>query len=238
MFFKIKIVNIRGLCMKIYAVNIEDISEDELDSLIKKVPEEKQARINKFMVKKDKIRALISEILLRTVLDKQFGINNEDIVILKNKYGKPYLKGNEDINFNISHSGDFVVCAVDDKPIGIDIEQIIDIDYKSIAESFFSKDEVQFILNASDENKLHRFYEVWTLKESYIKAKGMGLSIPLNSFCFNFDDYNIKLVGNENGYVFKQFNLFSGYKMAVCSLNKKDISDIIEIKQGILINEF
>lgn len=224
--------------MKVYATRIENISEWELNCATEKITKERRDKINKFINKKDKIRSLIAEILLRTILVEELGLNNINFAIRKNKYGKPYLEEGGEVNFNISHSGDLVVCAVDNKPIGIDIEQILEIDYQSIVESFFSKSDVEFILSAGNENKLERFYEIWTLKESYIKAKGMGLSIPLKSFGFKFQDNSIRLINDEDKYNFKQFNMFEGYKMSVCSLSKEITNKIIEVNQNILIHKY
>jgi len=132
--------------MKIYVVKILDISESELNNLTRYIDAEKKYKINKFINKKDKIRSLISEILIRNIIFENLNINNRDIIFEKNVQGKPCLKGYSNFNFNLSHSGDFVVCAIDNKPIGIDIEKIESIDHKGIAQSFFSKDEYDFIL--------------------------------------------------------------------------------------------
>lgn len=108
--------------MKIYAVEISDITEEVLNKLCLFIDPEKEYKIKRLVNKKDKIRTLIGEILIRTIVIEELGIINKHIIFEKNKYGKPYLKGYENFNFNISHSGKFVVCAIDDKSIGIDIE--------------------------------------------------------------------------------------------------------------------
>lgn len=227
--------------MKIYVVKILDISESELNNLTRYIDAEKKYKINKFINKKDKIRSLISEILIRNIIFENLNINSRDIIFEKNVQGKPYLKGYSNFNFNLSHSGDFVVCAIDNKPIGIDIEKIESIDHKGIAQSFFSKDECDFILKGDLQAQIDKFYEIWTLKESYIKADGRGLTIPLKSFSINIDEYeNIELITKNElkKCNFKKFNIESEYKMAVCSLNKGIPNNIITINQKCLIDSY
>lgn len=101
--------------MKIYSVKTSDIKEEKLDNICLSIDSEKRCRIEKFINKKDKIRSLIGEILIRTIIAKGLGIKNRQIAFAKNQYGKPYLKEHPEFDFNMSHSGDFVVCAIDDK---------------------------------------------------------------------------------------------------------------------------
>ncbi|MBC2581856.1 4'-phosphopantetheinyl transferase superfamily protein [Clostridium sp. DJ247] len=227
--------------MKIYVVRILDISEKNLDKLCLLIDSEKKCKIEKFKNKKDKVRTLIGEILIRTIIAEELGIRNKHITFKKNKYGKPYLKGLQKFNFNISHSGDFVVGAIDEKPIGIDIEEVKCIEYEDIAKSFFTISELDYIVKNDLDIRLSKFYEIWTLKESYIKCCGQGLTIPLKSFSIDIDKFeNIKvIIDNEhNDYIFKKFDMESGYKIAVCSLNKEISNSIIIIDQNSLINKY
>lgn len=225
--------------MEIYLVKISDIIEHKYNRLCSKIDKSKKLRIYSYINERDKIRTLIGEVLIRSIINKKLNLNNDCIKLEQNKYGKPYLKGYPYFNFNISHSEEYIVCAIDDKPIGIDIESIKPIEYKNIAKSFFSISEYNYISTADICIQLSRFYEIWTLKESYIKCCGEGLSIPLNSFSIKIDQ-NVKIISdnNKNLYTLKRFNIESGYKMAVCSLNKEITSDIIIIDQNRLINEY
>lgn len=227
--------------MKIYVLKILDISEENLYKLCLMIGSEKKYKIEKFINKKDKIRSLIGEVLIRTIITEELGISNKYISFDKNKYGKPYLQEYPKFNFNISHSGDFVVCAIDNKPIGIDIEEIRDIEYEEISKNFFSVSEYDYIVKKNLDVELNKFYEIWTLKESYIKCCGQGLLLPLNSFSIDIDKYqDIKVIidSEHKEYVFKRFNIRSGYKMAVCSLNKEISNNVIMIDQNSLINNY
>ncbi len=227
--------------MEIYAIKISDISEEKLNELCLLIDSEKKYKVNKFINKKDKVRTLIGEILIKNIIAKELEISNKYIKFSKNQYGKPYLKDYPNFNFNISHSGDYVLCAVDNKPIGIDVEEVKYIEYEEIAKSFFTRSEFDYIVRKDLNNQLSKFYEVWTLKESYIKCCGQGLSMPLKSFSIELDQYeNIKVIINNKykEHTFKIFDIELGYKMAVCSLNKEISNNIIRVDQNSLINKY
>ncbi|WP_459500588.1 4'-phosphopantetheinyl transferase family protein [Bacillus sp. C1] len=226
--------------MEIYAVKILNIEKERLDQLCLWIDLEKKCKIEKFINQKDSVRTLIGEILIRTIIAAELKIKNKDIKFQKNEYGKPSLKEYPEFHFNISHSGDFVVCAIDDKPIGIDIEEIRHIEYEEIARNFFTLNEFEYIMKQNLNDGLSKFYEIWTLKESYIKCCGQGLSIPLKSFSFEIKHMeNIKVITNHvyKGYKFKIFNML-GYKMAVCSFNKEISDNIVFIDQKHLIEDY
>lgn len=226
--------------MQIYGVKILDIENEELEYLISTISWEKREKIKKFWNKKDKIRSLIGEVLVRTKLSKIYAIENKKIIFEKNNFGKLYIKGKSNCNFNISHSGEWIICAIDSKPIGIDVEKIKCIEYEEIVKNFFSSNEIDYIMNRDKNLRLERFYEIWTLKESYIKCCGKGLSIPLKSFSINIGIYNIKVI-KENQYLKYKLEILDidqYYKVAVCSLNKRIPPHITKINQRSLLNEY
>lgn len=226
--------------MEIYAVKVLDISESVLDKLCLLIDEDKKDRIHRFVNKQDKIRALIADILVRFIIMKKLQIKNNNIAFRRNDYGKPFLKGYENFNFNISHSEDFVVCAIDEKPIGIDIEKINQIEYEEICKGFFSMSENDYIEKTLD-NRLSRFYEIWTLKESYIKLCGKGLSTPLRLFSIGIDEnenISVLMENERKEYCFKLFEMDNEYKIAVCSSNREISNNIILINQETLIHNY
>ncbi|MBU3187804.1 4'-phosphopantetheinyl transferase family protein [Clostridium estertheticum] len=227
--------------MKIYLVKILDIKEITLEMLFLFISKEKEDKIKKFVFKKDKIRSIVSEILIRSILCHQLNMENEDIIMIKNKFGKPFIEGHKDFNFNISHSGDWVICVVDDEPIGIDIQEMIYNNYIGLAQNFFGFEEIKFILSENSSECMERFYRIWTLKESYIKAEGRGLSIPLNSFSIIENEFGDIIVSTESlvkKYYFKELCVDNKYKASICSLKPHIPNDIEVISQVNLINKF
>lgn len=147
--------------------------------------EEKQERVNRFRCEDDRKRTVAGEMLARKAVASRCNVPSESIVFGKNENGKPFAE-NLDVQFNISHSEDMVVCAVDDKPVGIDIEKIRQINLK-IAKRVYTQDEIFYLTAGKDlsENQdsfvLERFFELWTAKEAYLKYLGCGIIDNLNT---------------------------------------------------------
>ncbi|HRY52561.1 MAG TPA: 4'-phosphopantetheinyl transferase superfamily protein [Candidatus Portnoybacteria bacterium] len=156
--------------------------------------------------------------LTRKIIATQLKIKAEDIVFKTNKYGRPLLvyPKNKNFDFNLSHSGKRVVLAIADSRVGIDIEEMRPIDLK-IAGDYFHKKETKFV-HSQKGKELESFYQIWTLKESLIKAKGRGLSYSLKNFYFELRNNKIKLYSRfkKQSWRFWVYDLYPGYKIAVC----------------------
>lgn len=208
-----------------YILKIDKVlAKEEFARLLNCVSGEKRERILRFHRSEDAQRTLLGDILSRYALCKRFNLQNKDLVFGVNEYGKPLLPGFQDVHFNISHSGPWVACAVDDKPVGIDVEIIKPMDFK-IAERFFSKDEYHSLMTQPEAMKLNYFYRLWTLKESYIKAEGKGLSIPLDSFSISIGRDSITAVadGETREYRFFQSFLEDTSVYAICTSDRDPI---------------
>jgi 4'-phosphopantetheinyl transferase len=163
--------------VSIITVNPE-LTQEEYDVLLPFVSAEKQERIKKFHFFRDARNCLLGDVLVRAEICRHTGFNNSQLEFSSNEYGKPFLTNDDTIHFNISHAGDYIACVVADEPVGIDVELVKLVDMK-IAERFFTADENTYII---EETHLDRFYEVWTMKESYAKWEGKGLYRHINSF--------------------------------------------------------
>jgi 4'-phosphopantetheinyl transferase len=226
--------------MEIAIVNLENVLEKyKYDRLISCVSIEKREKISKFYRYEDVLRALIGDILIRFLLSKRLKIKNQNLKFGVNKFGKPFLKNYTDVEFNISHSGKWVVCTLDDLPVGIDIEQIKTIDF-GIAERFFSKDEIKSLMSKCIAEREDYFYVLWVLKESYIKAIGKGLSLSLDSFTLYIVEDHITVYPSYESinYYFRQYHIGKDYKMAVCSKKDKFPHNINYININELYEEF
>lgn len=217
--------------MEVYGLNLSgEMDKTSFNELLEFVDAEKKDRIMRFIRFEDAQRALLADLLVRYTLCRKLNINNSCIAFGKNDYGKPFLMNYTGVHFNISHSHAWVVCAVSDIPIGIDIEAIKPIDM-DIAKRFFSKEEYGSLVSKNHVERLQGFFELWSLKESYIKAWGKGLSVPLDSFIIQIGQNDIKVcTDNEyNNCFFKQYDMDKDYKMAVCC-KKGDFPDSVVIK--------
>lgn len=162
---------------------IDDVSESEYEKYYSLLAEEKKKRIDSFRFEKDKRLSVLAEMLAKKMIARHCSIAPEDITIRSDENGKPYaLKS--DTEFNISHSGNMVACALSDRPVGIDIQKMRHIDDK-IIRYVCCADELDYILS-KEELKQRRFFEVWTAKEAYFKCIGTGIT-DLKSISI-FDD--------------------------------------------------
>lgn len=154
--------------------------------------------------------------LLYFVLTRVFGWNPERILLGMNEHGKPYLKTDASLFFNISHSGDWVVCAFSDTEVGVDIERIGK-ERLGVAERFFHPREIAVLREMSEQAEL--FFRYWSAKESVLKYRGTGLSGSLRSFYVRWEGEGAGIYG-ENGRLPLSLNrchVDEGYVCFVCS---------------------
>ncbi len=166
-----------------------------------------------------------ARLLLCKVLAEQYPGIPLPPIMTENQNGKPYLSQGG-IYFNLSHSGDYAALVLSDEEAGIDIEKL-EPPKIAVAKRFFSKPEYDWLARHP-----MNFYELWVLKESYVKALGTGLTTPLSSFSIVVDD-EITLAGDNRGaFGFHLFNQPEGYRLAVCKRGEREECSLIEINIG------
>jgi Phosphopantetheinyl transferase len=146
-----------------------------------------RARAERFYFKRDRNHFIVAHGFLRVILSRYLNIEPDDLRFCYSPYGKPMLAEKFDrdrLCFNLSHSHGLVLYAVTrGREIGIDIERIRpDLACDRIAEAFFSPREVAALRIVPTSRQLEAFFNCWTRKEAYIKARGEGLSFPLDRF--------------------------------------------------------
>lgn len=138
---------------------------------------------------------LINRALVRTSLSQYDGMTDpRDWRFTYATEGRPFIQSpQKELYFSLSHTKGFSVCLVAPFPeIGIDVESTEGLkDIDAIARHFFSPQENIQIESSKDRHQT--FYKFWTLKEAYLKAKGIGITIPLNSFHFELEKDTIRL---------------------------------------------
>ena len=208
--------------IEVYAVKIEkDRIITEFDKIFPLLAPEKKDEITKISPLIKDIYTLLGEAIIRQSISKKINCHTSQIKILTDSFGKPYCKHPESCYFNISHSGEWVVCALENEPVGIDIQKIVKVPRKRmdmIVLRFFHKYEQTRYFNLSVEERENFFFSQWALKESYIKLLGKGLRIPLHSF-FAFLDQTGKGSMPDGKHIryFQQYDIDRNYKMVVCS---------------------
>jgi 4'-phosphopantetheinyl transferase len=145
-------------------------------------------RASRFRFEKDRIQFIACRGLLRHILALYVATDPGQLHLSSNAFGKPQLgtgcEGDEDLRFNYSHSDGYAVFAfAKGREVGVDVELIEpQIAKESIPEHFFTKSEVVALRALPLELQGDAFFKCWTRKEAYIKARGEGFRIPLNSF--------------------------------------------------------
>ncbi|MBL9083382.1 MAG: 4'-phosphopantetheinyl transferase superfamily protein [Planctomycetales bacterium] len=153
---------------------------------------EELARRNRFVFERDRRSFAVSHVLLRRVLSRYAPLAPAEWRFDFNTWGKPRIANpnlERAVYFNLSHTRGAALVGVSyDSEIGVDIEQTErDASCVELADRYFSPTEVRALRELpSSSQQRERFFELWTLKESYIKARGMGLAIPLDQFSFSF----------------------------------------------------
>jgi 4'-phosphopantetheinyl transferase len=143
----------------------------------------------------------ITRALLRTVLSRYENCPPQRWEFGAHDHGRPYIASPDtDLHFNLSHTSEWVVCAISRIPvIGVDIERCNRaVEVRRLAKRFFSPREYRDMLDCPAEDRKQRFFDYWTLKESYIKARGEGISLGLGKFSFGLaEDGNIAIECDE-----------------------------------------
>lgn len=162
---------------QIRCFDITQLQPEDYERLYAQASPERKKRADRYLRKEDSVRCIVAEALLRQVPGFDAGdLEYTDI-------GKPYFKDRKKPYFNLSHSGRWVVIAWGDAPLGIDVEQIrMDGGKEAVARQFYRSDEQAYVFSADGENRAKRFFRIWTMKESYLKYLGTGITSPLNSF--------------------------------------------------------
>lgn len=140
--------------------------------LMQFVSEEKKERILRQRIKQNADNMLVGAVLAKYMLLKFFRISFSAQHISYGHYGKPYLRDYTNAQFNISHSGKFVACAVSDHPIGVDIQEIVPY-HRDVAKCVFDQEKLSQIESSPDPSI--EFTKLWTQKEAYLKMVGIGL---------------------------------------------------------------
>lgn len=148
--------------------------------------------------------------LLRTAIEEKYDIPKNEIVILKDDKGKPYIEGRDDIFVSLSHSKGAVMCGVSDKEVGVDIE-LCTKRRKSVESRVFTEREISLLNSAEDEDKA--FFTLWTLKESYLKAIGTGFAD--NAKSIEFLSLRNPVQSTDENYSFT-VDEYDGFLFAVC----------------------
>ena len=146
-------------------------------------------RMARLIFERDRRRFLLTRALVRTTLSRYAGVRPADWSFIANVHGRPEIldrpRGVPDLRFNLSHTEGLIACAVTiGREVGVDVEHIGRRLTHDIAGRFFAPREVSDLRELPQDQQHRVFFDYWTLKEAYIKARGFGLALPLADFAF------------------------------------------------------
>ena len=213
--------------MKIYITDTATLMKRSLfNQAYEAMSPERRRRIDRLRFPKDRCRSLGAGMLLRRALTEA-GIDGTDFVY--GDYGKPRLAGDSGVHFNLSHSGDRAMCVICEYRVGCDVERI-GRRSAGVAERFFAPEEYSAIMAAPEEDRDAAFTRLWSLKESFLKATGLGLTLPLSAFtvCLGEEGVTVRQDVDANRYSFYELEPGDGYRYAVCVQNAPPLTPEIE----------
>lgn len=167
-----------------------DLQSEEVASACSALlSDEERARVARFKFERFRRESLATRALMRVALSRSRSVLPQNWAFRVNAHGKPAIEPESDLQFNLSNSLGLVVCLVaEGAQVGVDVEPLERAgDVVKLAPRVFSPTEQTQLKALPDAERAGRALSLWTLKESYIKARGMGLALPLDKFSFVFD---------------------------------------------------
>ncbi|MBT8347442.1 MAG: 4'-phosphopantetheinyl transferase superfamily protein [Desulfofustis sp.] len=205
---------------------VDEIQDDKLLAEYQSMlPADELDKLGKFRFATHKKRYLVGRALLRTTLSKCVGIGPDLITFSRESHGRPFLmqyQQNNNVQFNLSYTDGLVAVAlISGKQVGLDIENTSrQIDCLDIARNYFAQKEYCELKLLSGPPRRIRFFEFWTQKEAYMKARGLGLHLALDDVNFASSDNttgpHLILMKDGRYWQFKLLNPSVTHKAAVC----------------------
>lgn len=165
--------------------------------------------------------------LLSFALKKEYNI--EHYTLRKGKHGKPFIESDKNIKINLSHCNGLAVCAVGKNTVGTDCERIRNV-RDGVIRRAFTESEALEIKHSS--NPSLTFTRLWTLKEAFVKAIGIGVSYPMKNSAFSLSENNIRT--NITGAFFRQWVIEDKYVISLCAAKPECETSLTFISQNTL----
>ena len=207
---------------------LSDIDDDLQRAYHRLLSDAERARWQRFRVPSPQLQFLVARALLRTRLSQYAEVPEDSWQFDANKQGWPFISQPSrfrDLQFSLSHTDGLVACAIaKDCDIGIDVENIrhaVNVD--ALAPSVLSATELASLTRSPPDERGERFLSYWTLKEAYIKARGLGLSLALDGFSFDLDAPSPRISFTERcpddpaRWRFRQYRPTHEHKLAVAA---------------------
>lgn len=207
--------------MQIYTAKTYDLPAVEEEQMCELLDRDRVRKVSAITSGKERVRSIFAGLLLRyAFLKAGYDIAAwEQAEIGRGAYGKPYIKGFRDFHFGLSHSGEWVVCAADTRPVGIDIQEMKP--WKmTLAKRFYHEEEYSRLLALDGDcrdRQTEVFYSMWTAKESAVKLSGRGIGAGISQYVTAADYSQIRDIDSGRTFYTRRYDMLQGYMLCVCS---------------------
>lgn len=205
--------------MLLYCDDVSSITDEQFQNFIKTMPCDRREQALRYVRESDRFQSAVAYALLCYVLSLN-GYEISDYTLLKTPNGKPYLDGCP-LKISISHTEGAVACAISSDEVGVDIQKKTD-RYHSVAKRVCTENEIE-LLTQSD-TPVDDFAKLWTLKESYVKCIGTGISDNLKQY-----DFSSVANGRETSAYGCGFLMIDGGRYILSSCSSKPITSVKKI---------
>jgi len=230
----------------IWLVFYDEIDESLLAHLHGLLSEEERHRESRLRCADARKQYRVTRAILRTVLSRYAKVAPADWFFVPNQFGRPQIANpdheSRGVCFNISHTRGLIALGITNRrELGIDVENtVVRPPCIEVAERFFARLEVDELASLPQSRRPERFFEYWTFKESYIKARGQGLSIPLQRFSFQYPHERAVQISiqpdlgdDASRWCFWQFQPAPQYLLAVCAERRNGGSPKLTLRKTI-----
>lgn len=175
-------------CCKVMVASVKPLNTSEMiEAVLARLSPSRRDKTMRYRHLKGKALSAGAGLLLDYMLH-DYGLRERDMRYEVGEHGKPSLKEHPELHFNLSHSDTLVACALGQCPVGVDVQHIVAL-RDGLVRYTMSREEIDALnAMASDEDKALFFTQLWTLKESYAKATGRGLTHEFPAFAIGSDN--------------------------------------------------
>jgi 4'-phosphopantetheinyl transferase len=217
-----------------YARPAEILAVHARERLLEDLSEDERTRHARFRFESDRDIYLVAHALVRRLLSRICGAALDSFAFTAGEHGRPEISTPAHatgVRFNLSHTHGLVACAVArGAEIGVDVEYVErKVEIMSVANHVFSEAEVAGLAALGGEPQRERFFELWTLKEAYIKAIGKGLSAPLRAITFDPSQpdpvpvrFGAEVADDASRWCLRRFDVGSQHRLALALAAGRD----------------